>query len=116
MLFPTNTKIYLALGITDMRKSINTLSILVEDSLEHDPFCGNYYVFCNRKKKIIKILYFDRNGFAIWQKNLEKHVFKWPMKEDEILEIDHRQLNWLLEGLDFQKMKGHGALEFETLI
>lgn len=92
--------VYLAVGSTDMRKSINGLCILVEQALGHNPFSGNLFVFCNRQRHIVKILYWDRNGFCLWQKRLEKDRFKWPQSPDEVMTIDHRQLQWLLAGLD----------------
>jgi transposase len=78
MLMPLSTRVYLVLGNTDMRKAINGLSILVESHLQLDPFSGHLFVFCNRRRNILKILYWDRNGFCLWQKRLEKHDFKWP--------------------------------------
>ncbi|MBN1226395.1 MAG: IS66 family insertion sequence element accessory protein TnpB, partial [Deltaproteobacteria bacterium] len=59
-------KVYLAIGNTDMRKSINGLSILVERNMELDPFSGHLYVFCNRRRNMLKILYWDRNGFCVY--------------------------------------------------
>jgi len=67
-------KVFLAPGFTDMRKSINGLSILV-DYLELDPFSGNIFVFCNRRQTMLKILYWERNGFCLWHKRLERHRF-----------------------------------------
>ena len=92
--------VYLALGNTDMRKSINGLSILVEQALGHNPFSGDLFVFCNRHRRIIKILYWDCNGFCLWQKRLEKDRFQWPRSVDEVITIDQRQLQWLLSGLN----------------
>lgn len=116
MFIPDQTNTYLALGITDMRKSINGLSILVEDQLELDPFSGHLFVFCNKKRNIIKILYWDRNGFCLWHKRLEKDRFKWPVTEEEVIEIDHRELNWLLDGLGIRQEGAHKALMYNTLI
>ena len=107
-------KVYLALGHTDMRKAINGLSMLVE-SLELDPFSGHLFVFCNRRHKILKIIYWDRNGFCLWKKRLEKHHFTWPESAKEVMEIDQRQLGWLLEGLDMCRMKAHEPLRYSTL-
>ena len=78
MILSETGQVYLALGHTDMRKSINGLSILVEQALDLSPFSGDLFVFCNRQRRIIKILYWDRNGFCLWQKRLEKDRFKWP--------------------------------------
>ena len=116
MFLPLQTKVYLAVGITDMRKSINGLSILVEHTLEMDPFCGHLFAFCNRRQNMIKILYWDRNGFCLWHKRLEKHRFKWPAFPEDVMEIDHRELNWLLEGLDLGKIRAHERLNYTTLI
>jgi transposase len=115
MFLPSHTRVYLALGHTDMRKSINGLSILVETQLQMDPFSGHLFVFCNRRCQIIKILYWDRNGFALWQKRLEKHRFSWPQSEEQLLSIDARQLGWLLEGLPFHQVHAHTALNYCTL-
>lgn len=111
-----SSRVYLALGYTDMRKSINGLSVIVETVFTLDPFSGQVFVFCNRRRNIVKVLYWDRNGFCIWQKRLEKHRFKWPVAGKELLEIDRRELNWLMDGLDISRLKGHGALSYNTLI
>ena len=93
-------RVYLALGSTDCRKAVNGLSVLVEQAMGLDPFCGDLFVFCNRRQNIIKILYWDDNGFCLWHKRLEKDRFKWPQSVDEVVSIDQRQLQWLLSGLD----------------
>jgi transposase len=92
--------VYVAVGSTDMRKSINGLSILVEQAMDLNPFSGDLFVFCNRLRTIVKILYWDRNGFCLWHKRLEKDRFKWPQSADEVIAIDQRQLQWLLSGLN----------------
>ena len=107
-------RVYLFLGTTDMRKAINGLSILVEDSLELDPFSGHLFVFCNRRRNIIKMLYWDKNGFCLWQKRLEKDHFKWPESEEEVFSISRRELGWLIAGLDITT--AHPTLKYETLI
>ena len=84
-------KVYLALGVTDMRKAINGLSILVENALGGNLFSGDLFVFSNRKKTLVKILYWDLNGFALWQKRLEKERFTWPENEGAAAEIEGRQ-------------------------
>ena len=111
----SNSVAYLALGNTDMRKSINTLSILVQEHMKQNPFNGHLYVFCNRGRSIIKILYWDRNGFCLWQKRLEKDKFKWPASEKEVKEIDLYKLQWLLEGLDVNILKGYERLNYATV-
>ena len=116
MFLPSHTRVYLAVGHTDMRKSINGLSILVEEQLHQDPFSGHLFVFCNRRRHIVKILYWDRNGFCLWQKRLEKHFFSWPESEKQLMTIDARQLGWLLQGLSLEQIRAHGALDYRTLI
>ena len=98
-----------------MRKQINGLSIMVADRLEMDPLSGHLFVFCNRRRNMIKVLYWNRNGFCLWHKRLEKHFFKWPETIDEVCEIDNRQLGWLLDGLDVYQARAHRSLEYTTL-
>ena len=77
-----NTKIYLACGDTDMRKSINGLSSLVENSFKLDPFAPALFVFCNRQRNRLKILTWEDNGFWLHFKRLERGHFKWPVPGD----------------------------------
>ncbi len=94
-------QVYLAVGDTDMRKSINGLSVLVEQAMRHNPFTGDMFVFCNRRRNMIKILYWDQNGFALWHKRLEKQRFHWPTSTDEVVSLETKELEWLLAGLDY---------------
>lgn len=115
-MFPSsNLQIYLAMGNTDMRKQINGLSILVEAKFELNPFSGHLFVFCNRKRNLVKILYWDRNGFCLWQKRLEKDIFRWPESHKEILKLGPHELNWLLDGLEVKQICGHKELEYSSL-
>ncbi|MEE8432763.1 MAG: IS66 family insertion sequence element accessory protein TnpB [Candidatus Desulfatibia sp.] len=116
MLLPSaQTRVYLALGNTDMRKAINGLSILVQESMDLDPFSGHLFVFCNRKRHILKILYWDRNGFCLWSKRLEKHFFRWPESSEEVMKIDQRELMWLVDGLEINQQKAHERLSYSLL-
>jgi transposase len=110
-----NVRVYLALGATDMRKAIDGLSVMVSGHLGRDPFSGHLFAFCNRGRTIIKILYWDRNGFCLWQKRLDRHVFRWPESEAEVLEIGGRDLAWFLDGLDSLRTAGHKRLGYATL-
>jgi len=104
-MFPVeNYRIFLKPGRTDMRKSINGLSQIVQNELSLDPFSKSIFMFGNRKAVIIKILYWDRNGFCLWQKRLEKDRFPWPKDEVSVMELTSEQLNWILNGIDFRKM------------
>ena len=110
-----STRVYLVLGATDMRKALDGLSLVVADHLKLDAFSGHLFVFCNRSRTIVKILYWDRNGFCLWQKRLEKHHFSWPQAEQEVLELGSRELGWLLDGLDPLRVRGHPGLQCSTL-
>ena len=113
---PSHLRVFLAPGNTDMRKAINTLSILVEDSLCLDPFSGHLFVFCNRSRTILKVLYWDRNGFCLWQKRLEKHRFTWPQDRKEVMEIGATELSFILEGLDIRTVKPLEELNYKSMI
>jgi len=107
-------RVFLKIGVTDMRKSIGTLSILVQGEMKMDPFAESLYVFCNRRKEIIKVLYWDKNGFCLWMKRLEKERFRWPETKKEVEEIRREELEWLLSGLDYTK--AHGKLIFSSVM
>lgn len=95
-----NIRVYIAVGVTDMRKSINGLSLLVQEEFELDLFSGCMFAFCNRRQDMVKILYWSENGFCIWMKRLEKETFRWPESEEEVIEVSQTALGWLLQGLD----------------
>jgi len=109
-------QVYLAIGFTDMRKAINGLSILVEEKMDLDPFSGHLFGFCNRKRDIVKILYWDRNGFCLWQKRLEKDRFRWPSSKEDVLAIESRELTWLLGGLSITEDTTHRRLVYSTVV
>lgn len=91
----------------DFRKSINGLSVLVQESMELDVFSSALFVFGSRSRNKIKILYWDKTGFCLWYKRLEKDKFKWPLKGDAVLSLTHEQFDWLLRGLDIEKLQPH---------
>jgi len=98
-----------------MRKQINGLSLLVQAELELDPFSGSIFAFCNRPRKIIKLLYWDRTGFCLWQKRLEKGRFKWPDSEEEAMCIGSKELGWLLEGLSLEQKEALPPLQYSSV-
>jgi transposase len=106
-------KVYVALGITDMRKSINGLALLVEEHFHLDLFSGSLFAFCNRNRDRVKIIYWDHNGFCLWMKRLEKEAFRWPESEMEVIEISRKALGWLLHGLDLRQ--AHKRLEYSSV-
>lgn len=89
----------------DMRKSIDGLGLLVLDYFDKNPTDGSYFVFINKARDKIKILYYDKNGFCLWYKRLEKGKFKSPKFDGKIYSLDDAQLRWLLDGLDIEKLR-----------
>ncbi len=112
-----DVEVYLCCDIVDMRKSINGLSILVEQALGLDLFAEKLFVFCNRKRDKVKILYGERSGFVLWYKRLEKDRFPWPdERADAVVTITGRELNWLLDGIDLFRLKPHASLSYESVL
>jgi transposase len=108
-----NIKVFLYLGKTDMRKSVNGLSLIVQEVIKQNIFDENLYVFCSKNKTRIKILYWDKTGFCLWYKRLEKDKFRWPKNQEEAMQISAEQLSWLLKGIDFNS--AHKYLEFTRI-
>jgi len=109
------TRVYLAIGPSDMRKAIDGLSLLVAGQMKLDPFSGHLFAFCNRRHTMVKMLLWDRNGFWLFQKRLERQRFRWPKSEVDVLEMEGRELGWLLEGLDPQRLVGHREEKYSTI-
>lgn len=104
MLNNITNRVYLAVGPTDLRKSIDGLAVLVTESFDLDPFKRSLFVFCNRKQDKIKILQWDVNGFWLYYKRLEKGRFKWPNTLDsKTILVTDREFRWLLDGLDINQ-------------
>ena len=98
------------MDIVDFRKSINGLIVVVEQNMELNAFRDALFVFCNKKGDKLKILYWDKTGFALWYKRLEKHRFKWPVDKDlQHMHVTEQQLQWLLSGYD---VIGHQPLHY----
>jgi len=106
-------RIFIRPGVTDMRKQINGLVVITAEQMHQDPLDGHLYMFCSRNRRLLKVLYWDRNGFCMWQKRLEKHRFPWPRTEVEAQEINEGQLTMLLSGIDF--FNEHTALTFSEV-
>ena len=111
---PPSVKAYVATDITDMRRSIDSLSVLVKEVLKKDPLSGHLFVFCNKRGDKIKILYWDRNGFCLWYKRLERGVFRLPKVQAKVFMLMPNELNLLLEGIDLTDKKRLSAVEFDT--
>ena len=110
-------RVHLCCEAVDFRKQMRGLSVLVQEELELDPFGAHVFAFCNRKRDHVRLLYWERNGFAMWQKKLEKDRFPWPREAStETVALTGRELNWLLDGLDLFAVKPHGALSYESVL
>lgn len=116
MLLPLDLKIHLASAPVDMRKSYQTLGVLVKNVLSKDPFCGHLFVFYNKRKDLVKILYWQKTGFCLWQKKLEKGVFSLPPAfSAHSLEISSYHLQGFIQGLDCWKVKMVKELCYQQL-
>lgn len=116
MLTLSNTlKVYLSLEPMDMRKAINGLSLYVIEELERNPQDQALYIFYNKARNKVKCLYWDRNGFMLIYKRLEKGRFQFCRSlSGELCELSHAQLSWLLAGFDFVRMGQYPELMFES--
>jgi len=109
----SKVRVFVKPGATDMRKQINGLSIIVSEDLEMDLFEGNLFLFCNKLGNILKIIYWDKTGFCLWLKRLEKDKFPWPMNCNEATEITQEQFSFLLQGIDF--WNAHKKLDYSSI-
>ena len=104
----TVNQVYLVSGVTDMRKAINGLSIIISEQLVGNPFSGSVYVFCNRQRDKLKILFWERNGFWLYYRCLEQGKFQWPReKHPQTYGLTLRELQWLLDGLSVTQKQAH---------
>lgn len=108
--------VYLHREPVDFRKAINGLSVIVQEAMALSPFEPGLFVFCNKRRNQLKVLYWDATGFALWQKRLERDKFKWPRRHAEaVVVLDHEQWDWLLRGFDIAQIKPHETLFFDAI-
>lgn len=110
---PDSVKVLIYNQPVDMRRGIDGLSIMVSDELQELPTSGSLYVFYGRSKDKLKVLYWERNGFCLFYKRLEKGRFKLPAPGCQAMAVSKQQLRWLLDGLDISKIKGHASLSYD---
>ena len=103
--------VYLYPQAIDFRKQFNGLALIVEQQLDVPLMSGALFVFINRTRKRLKILYWDNSGLAMWSKRLEKETFKWPTSTQTSISVSEQQLNSLLGGFDIQ---GHQPLFYAS--
>lgn len=113
--FEDFTKIFVHKKPVDMRKQINGLCILVQEEMAGDLMAPHLFIFVNSRRTLMKTLYFDNSGFALWTKRLEEAKFPWPRGlKEEVLEVEAKDMELLLEGINiwtrFEK------LNFETVV
>jgi len=107
-------QVYLYCEFVDMRRQINGLSILVEQAMHLNPLDGSTFVFCNKNRDKLKILIWEKNGFILFYKRLEKQKFKWPKNPTtDHLCLNGEELNWLIDGFDLWTNQAHKTLYFE---
>jgi|ERR1035437_17832 transposase len=113
----TGNKVYLASGSTDMRKSIDGLAAIVQESFKLDPFSSSLFVFCNKNRNKLKILQWEHNGFWLHYRRLEKGIFQWPRENDNSpLLLNRRELQWLLDGLSLNQNQAHKKVAASLVI
>ena len=109
----SSEKIYLRPGHTDLRKAANGLASIVQDGMALDPFSGSVYLFCNKSRKLLKAVYWDKTGFWLSQKRLEKERYPWPESIEAVKELTAEELKMLLAGIDF--FKAHKPLSYKRV-
>lgn len=104
IIVPTGARVHVALGITDMRKGMCGLSVLIQKVLTKDPFSGHMFVFRGKRANYIKILYWDGNGLCLFSKRLEQGRFAWPSTTEPggTVALTPAQLSMLIEGIDWR--------------
>jgi transposase len=98
-----------------MRKQMASLSIVVEEVMMLSPFSSALFVFTNKNRKTIKAIYWDKSGFALWSKKLEKEKFYWPtfLQGDISIKLSPQELSLLLDGINLAKLRGHKELKYQ---
>lgn len=112
-LFHDVPMVYLHREPVDFRKAINGLVLIIEHEMALSPYAEALFVFCNRSRDKLKIVWWDETGFCLWYKRLEQAKFAWPKKAvAPVLELTETQLNWLLQGFDILRMVPHQRLSY----
>ena len=100
---PTGTQIWIAAGVTDMRRGFTGLSAIAQTRLEQNPFGGHVFVFRGKRGDLIKLLWWDGDGLCLFAKRLERGRFIWPQAESGSVSLSRAQLSMLLEGIDWRR-------------
>ena len=109
-----NAAIYVYTNPVDMRKSINGLIVIIVDCMKGDPQSGDIFVFCNKARNKVKLIFWDRNGFVLYYKRMERFKFKFIYNDhSDQIEVNTQQFRALLMGLDFNLMGEYPAAMYE---
>ena len=100
---PAGTRVWLAAGVTDMRKGMGGLAALAQTTLQCDPFCGHLFVFRGRRGDLVKVLWWSGDGMCLFMKRLERGRFVWPQAANGSVALTQAQLSMLLEGIDWRR-------------
>jgi transposase len=99
---PAGVHVWLAAGVTDMRRGMNGLALQVQQGLRRDPHAGDFYVFRGKRGDLLKVLWHDGLGMSLYAKRLERGRFIWPTPSDGMVAITAAQLGYMLEGIDWR--------------
>ena len=99
---PSNTRVWIVAGHTDMRKGFDGLAAMVQTALAANPFCGHVFVFRGKRGDILKVLWFDGQGLMLLAKRLERGRLVWPQATSGSVSLTSAQLSMLLEGIDWR--------------
>ena len=116
MLSEFSGEVYIALGYTDLRRGIDGLAAVVQESFALDPFTNTLFLFCGRRKGRIKGLLWEGNGFLLLYKRLETGSFQWPRTGEEARQLTPQQYRWLMEGLSIDQPKAHRPITGLSII
>jgi transposase len=100
---PANTQIWIAAGVTDLRRGFTGLSALVQTKLEKSPMSGQVFIFRGRRGDLVKLIWFDGDGLCLFCKRLERGKFVWPQASEGVVSLTRAQLSMLLEGIDWRR-------------
>ena len=101
-------RVFVAAGATDLRQSFDTLAGRVREAMGRDPLSGDLFVFSNRRRDRIKVLFWDRSGYWLCAKRLEEGTFAWPKAEASSVELSPEELTLLLSGIDLSRTQRRG--------
>jgi transposase len=100
---PSHTQIWIAAGVTDLRRGFDGLSALIQTKLEKSPLSGQVFIFRGRRGDLVKLIWFDGDGLCLFQKRLERGRFIWPQATEGSVSLTRAQLSMLLEGMDWRR-------------